>query len=326
MATATTNFGLTKPEVNSATDEDLWGNELNTDLDGIDGLMKTALSWGANGQTTSFNVTAPATGTTVTASAKVLYLCDATAADITVSLPAASTAAGLTVGFKKTDASAHVITLDGNGSETIDGLTTQAISVRYGCLILECDGTGWNILNPSFSADQPEWVAAGGSANVITATYAPAITTLTDGLLLGFRASTANTTTTPTFSPNGLTAHTIVQSGGSALAAGNIAGANAEYLVRYNLANTRWELLNPTPIIPVATLIRSGLTPSTGSGASNTATFGTPFPTSCTSVVLTHTVIAGGTPSAVTAVTVNGFTFTNASGGAQQLYYIATGT
>lgn len=90
------------------------------------------------------------------------------------------------------------------------------------------------------------WVPAGGSADVITATYSPVITALTDGLLLGFRATAANATTTPTFSPNALTAHTITQKGGSALVAGNIAGVNAEYLVQYDLANTRWELLNPS--------------------------------------------------------------------------------
>lgn len=90
------------------------------------------------------------------------------------------------------------------------------------------------------------WVAAGGTADVITATYSPVITALTDGLLLGFRATAANATTTPTFSPNALLAHTITQKGGSALVAGSIAAANAEYLVQYDLANTRWELLNPS--------------------------------------------------------------------------------
>lgn len=91
----------------------------------------------------------------------------------------------------------------------------------------------------------PPWAAAGGTADAITATYSPANATLTDGMLLGFRASAANTTTTPTFAPDGLTAHPITQAGGSALIAGDIPAANAECVVRYNLANTRWELLNP---------------------------------------------------------------------------------
>lgn len=89
------------------------------------------------------------------------------------------------------------------------------------------------------------WVAAGGTADVITATYSPAITALVDGQECTFRASAANTSTTPTFSPNGLTARTIVKNGGSALAVGDIAAAGHEVILKYLLASTRWELLNP---------------------------------------------------------------------------------
>ena len=90
------------------------------------------------------------------------------------------------------------------------------------------------------------WVAAGGTADAITATYSPVIASLTNGLCLAFRASAANATTTPTFSPNGLTARTIVKGGGTALVVADISAALSECIVRYNLANTRWELLNPS--------------------------------------------------------------------------------
>lgn len=89
------------------------------------------------------------------------------------------------------------------------------------------------------------WVDGGGTADAITATYAPALTTLPDGIELRVRATGANTVTNPTFSPNGLTARTIYKSGGSALAVGDIAGDNHELILRYNLGSTRWELLNP---------------------------------------------------------------------------------
>lgn len=89
------------------------------------------------------------------------------------------------------------------------------------------------------------WVAAGGTVDAITATYSPAITALTDGMEVSFRASGANTTTTPTFAPNGLTARTIVKAGGQALFAGDIPRANYEVTLRYMAASTRWELLNP---------------------------------------------------------------------------------
>lgn len=89
------------------------------------------------------------------------------------------------------------------------------------------------------------WVDGGGTADAITATYSPAITALVDGQLCCVRATAANATTTPTFSPNGLTARTIVKKGGAALVAGDIVADGHELILRYDLANTRWELMNP---------------------------------------------------------------------------------
>lgn len=85
---------------------------------------------------------------------------------------------------------------------------------------------------------------AGGTANAITASYVPAPTVLADKMLLYFRAIAANTTTTPTFSPNGLAAHTIVKHGGQPLAAGDIPSGGVME-VCYNEGLTQWELLNP---------------------------------------------------------------------------------
>lgn len=94
-------------------------------------------------------------------------------------------------------------------------------------------------------ADSGRWVAAGGSADAITANYTPDIYALVDGQLCFVRAGAANATATPTFSPDGLTARTIVQYGGAALEIGSIRGSGHELALRYNMANTRWELLNP---------------------------------------------------------------------------------
>jgi hypothetical protein len=110
------------------------------------------------------------------------------------------------------------------------------------------------------------WAVAGGTADAITATYVPAITTLVDGQECWFRATAANATTTPTFSPNTLPARTITKRGGVALVIGDIAGNLAEIGLRYNLANTRWELLNPKKVAvadivvtqPTRTVLTSG--------------------------------------------------------------------
>lgn len=87
-------------------------------------------------------------------------------------------------------------------------------------------------------------VAAGGTVDAITANYSPDIT-VADFAMVAFRSSGANTSTTPTFSPDGATARTIVKKGGQALVAGDIGASGSIHILQYESANTRWELLNP---------------------------------------------------------------------------------
>ena len=102
--------------------------------------------------------------------------------------------------------------------------------------------------NFNFAVDiqsQSLYAAAGGSSDIISATYTPAITSLVSGLTLYLRATSANTTTTPTFSPNSLTAKTIVRTNNQALVAGDIAGAGHILILQYDATNSVWELANP---------------------------------------------------------------------------------
>lgn len=123
-------------------------------------------------------------------------------------------------------------------------------------------------IDESTALQTAQWADAAGSADTITAAYDPAIEELTDGMILGFRASAANATNAPTFSPDSLTAHAIVRKGGSVLAPGDIPAADAEVLVRYNLANTRWELVNPYPHLEAtATYAIAGGSPNAITGA-----------------------------------------------------------
>ena len=89
---------------------------------------------------------------------------------------------------------------------------------------------------------------AGGTVDAITADYTPDVT-LANLTLVAFVAIGANTSTTPTFAPDGLTARTITKKGGVALLAGDIAGAGFVAILEYNLANIRWELLNPATAV-----------------------------------------------------------------------------
>ena len=86
---------------------------------------------------------------------------------------------------------------------------------------------------------------ATGTVDALTATFSPTLTALYDGRTIVLRAAGANVTTTPTFSPDGLTAKTIVRAGNQALVAGDIRGAGHFLILKYNTANDVWELLNP---------------------------------------------------------------------------------
>lgn len=91
------------------------------------------------------------------------------------------------------------------------------------------------------------WAVGAGTGDAITASFTPAVTALTDGMTLKIRAPAQNYTTTPTVTPNSgtVTAYPMTKVGGMPLAVGDIYGNLHELEIRYNAANTRWELLNP---------------------------------------------------------------------------------
>jgi len=95
------------------------------------------------------------------------------------------------------------------------------------------------------AADQQRSIDAGGTADAITATYIPAVGALKDELVLRVRASGNNTSVSPTFAPNGLTAKTIVKQGNKSLIIGDIRAANHELILVFNASVDKWELLNP---------------------------------------------------------------------------------
>lgn len=71
-------------------------------------------------------------------------LCDATSAAFTVTLLAAATAGnGYSLTIKKTDSSVNIVTIDGDGSETIDGATTYLLRSDDEAVTIVCNGTAW---------------------------------------------------------------------------------------------------------------------------------------------------------------------------------------
>lgn len=104
-------------------------------------------SWGAiGGGSTSRSVVSKAIGDSpYTATIGEDVLVDASGGNVTVNLPAASGLSGQSIWVSKRDSSVNTVTIDGNGSETINGNLTLVISSQYDAFELMSDGTNWYI-------------------------------------------------------------------------------------------------------------------------------------------------------------------------------------
>lgn len=86
---------------------------------------------------------------------------------------------------------------------------------------------------------------AAGSANALTASFNPAITTLVDGMILVIRAAAANTTTAPTLAVGAIAAKTIMKGNNIPLAVGDIIGAGHRLVLVYDATFNAFALQNP---------------------------------------------------------------------------------
>lgn len=168
MPVLTTNYSFNKPNVNSADDEDLWGDQLNNNWESLDTLLLKSADISVTTKSADYTVQ--------TSDRNTLLAVSATAGDVTLTLPAAATAAA---GFKflveKTDVSSNKVIVDADASETIDGLAAYYVFAQYEKVILICDGTGWRAFNgekhtsgmvSAFAANSAPngWLECDGSA------------------------------------------------------------------------------------------------------------------------------------------------------------------
>lgn len=91
------------------------------------------------------------------------------------------------------------------------------------------------------------WGVAAGTVDAITLAVTPIVVqnAASSGMMLRFRATGANATTTPTLTVGSNDPLVITRYTGVALAAGDIPGAGYECLVMYNHTDLKWVLLNP---------------------------------------------------------------------------------
>ncbi len=93
---------------------------------------------------TLVNVTGTTHNETATFGTKIIT-CDPTSNNITVNLPTAVGNKAVLV-IKRTTGGANTVTIDGSGSETIDGGTTALLVEQYESVTLVSDNTNWIIL------------------------------------------------------------------------------------------------------------------------------------------------------------------------------------
>ena len=155
---------------------------------------------------------------------------------------------------------------------------------------------------------------ATGTSDALVAAFSPAITnaTLASGsVILYVKATAANLSTTPTFTPNSgvVAAATIVKGNQLPLAVADIAGAGHWLVLARDVANSNWVLLNPafgvtvitstTP--PVRQTVLSGVTSSSGYAAMLSAGTGLALNLAATATPL-RTAFAQGTSDFISTV------------------------
>lgn len=92
-------------------------------------------------------------------------LVDATAANRTITLPAASGVSGRIYVIKKIDSSANTVTIDPNAAELIDGAATKVLSAQWDSLTIQSDGTSWFIIADKIAA------SGGSTHDILSATH-----------------------------------------------------------------------------------------------------------------------------------------------------------
>ena len=125
-----------------------------------------------------------------------------------------------------------------NGGVTPNGATDTARNSQFYTALLKV------VENKTSTLGGDAVAQASGTANAITATFDKPIS-LTNGTRVYVRANQANTSSSVTFTPNGLTAKPIVKGNDLPLDAGDILGEGFWIELIYDGSLDKWVLQNP---------------------------------------------------------------------------------
>lgn len=152
---------------------------------------------------------------------------------------------------------------------------------------------------------------AAGSANVISATYIPQVLALVDNTIVAFVVSATNTSSTVTFSPDGLAAKAVVNNGDTPLDINQFRVGDTIH-VRYSSTLSKWVVVKSstggnyftTRIISAATTLTAG---DIGKHIlCNAGTYSVTLPNPATLPPGSSFNIESGTGSVITVITPSG--------------------
>jgi len=146
--------------------------------------------------------------------------------------------------------------VDQSGQAAIDDGTTATLKAN---LLAAINGAVSNAFASKIGLQQDLYTSAiaTGTADAIVAAFSPAITSTTLAsatTTLTVRATAANVTTAPTFTPNSgvVAVASIVKGANQALVAGDIAGAGHWITLQWDATLSKWVLLNPAKGVTIA--------------------------------------------------------------------------
>jgi hypothetical protein len=142
--------------------------------------------------------TATATPVTVVAATDYSVVTNLTVPGaVAVNLPAGVAKQVFVIVDGKGDAGTNAITIDGNGAETIAGQSTYVINENSGGVMLQFDGTAWQILAGFYGTD-PTFTSLTVTTLTVTGTATVGTLTATSGTVGGAAITTASTAQTLT--------------------------------------------------------------------------------------------------------------------------------
>lgn len=112
-------------------------------------MQKTSQGWESVGGSASKSIVSISQTTTITPSDnETIYLIDTSSTDVTLTISTQSLSSGKTITFKDSSGTSGTnnITIQTEGSETIDGSSSTTVGASYVSLTMVSDGNNWFII------------------------------------------------------------------------------------------------------------------------------------------------------------------------------------